>query len=543
MRGRLSLVALTLCACLPFSSSFAHAGPGYKTTEGKSKPKYEESVIEEYRVDTKWGEIYGVVKRPVVPKGVEVPVILTYTPYSLTSNPLSPAVDFPSSSQANYFVPRGYAWAMFDLVGTGQSAGCYDYGGVSERKTGAAVVEFLGTRKWSNGRVGMIGVSYDGTTQWATAVEAPKHLTTIVPQVGIGRWYDYAYSQGVRFASGSATPYAFDYGFGVIPTHTTVPSPEAMMDHINPCERLEHNERSFLPDPVYDEFWDERDYLRRIDNVEASVMIEGSWVDSNVHPRNSIYMWNALPDDHPKRLVMAQQGHGPANLSDSLNIRHAWFDYWLLGLNTGVMKLPAVDSLVNDQRRLQDSQWPPLRTKRVPFDFSIKDEGPTSLRLIDAEEPTWTDANPALDEGGAVAGEGGPADLLFLSRPFKSDVRIAGFPILEAAVTSDMENTWLTPVLFEQMPATGTRRIITNGMLNARNRNGLRTSKPITPGETWKGRVEFQPTDFVLRKGSRLGITVMSMNGYEALYWSGHPATNRLKLQASQLIIPMAPAK
>ena len=43
----------------------------------------------------------------------------------------------------------------------------------------------------------MIGVSYDGTTQWATAVEAPKHLTTIIPQVAIDRWYDYSFSQGV----------------------------------------------------------------------------------------------------------------------------------------------------------------------------------------------------------------------------------------------------------------------------------------------------------------------------------------------------------
>ena len=83
-----------------------------------------------------------------------------------------------------------------------------------------------------------------------------------------------------------------------------------LIDHINPCERVEHNTESFLPDPVYDEFWKERDYLSRIDNVKASVMIEGSWVDYNVHPRNSIYMWEALPANHPKRLVMSQQGHG-----------------------------------------------------------------------------------------------------------------------------------------------------------------------------------------------------------------------------------------
>ena len=40
--------------------------PEYKTVKGKSKPKYEESVFEEYRVETKRGSIYGVVQRPVV---------------------------------------------------------------------------------------------------------------------------------------------------------------------------------------------------------------------------------------------------------------------------------------------------------------------------------------------------------------------------------------------------------------------------------------------------------------------------------------------
>ncbi|MDQ3954901.1 MAG: CocE/NonD family hydrolase [Actinomycetota bacterium] len=540
---RMITVALTASFCLSLSPSPAQADPDYETTQGKSRPKYEKSVVEEYRVDTEWGEIYGVVRRPVVPKGVEVPVILTYTPYSALWNPLSPLSEASAySNDSGYFVPRGYAWATFDLAGTGQSGGCYDYGGVTERRTGAAVVNFLGTRNWSNGRVGMIGGSYDGATQWAAAVEAPKHLTTIVPQVAVGRWYDYAYSQGVRYWSGTATPFAFDYGFGLIPTHVTAPSPETLVDHINPCERLEHNQRGFLPDPVYDQFWDERDYLRLIDKVEASVMIEGSWVDSNVHPRNSIYMWNALPDKHPKRLVMAQQGHGSANLPDSDNIRHAWFDYWLLGLKTGVMKLPAVDSLANDGRRLQSDQWPPPRTKRVPFEFSTKDDGVRSLSLIDAQAPTWTDANPALDHQWAIAGQGGPADLLFLSRPFKSDIRIAGFPVMRAAVTSNMENTWLTPVMFEET-ANHSRRVITTGMLNARNRNGLRTSEPITPGKTWKGTVEFQPTDFVLQKGSRLGVAVMSVDRREALYSSGYPATNKLKLKASELVVPMAPVK
>ena len=547
VRGRISalgIVLVLLAGALSLGGSASAREPKpYATTTGKSQPIYDESVFEEYRVDTKWGEIYGIVERPVVPDGVKVPVILTYTPYSLLTNPLSPVYNGNFSyDDADYFVPRGYARAFFDLVGTGQSSGCYDHGGIRERKTGAAVIDFLGTRSWSNGKVGMIGASYDGTTQWAAAVEQPKHLTTMIPQVAIDRWYDYAFSQGVRYASGSGTPYLFDYGFGVVPTHPTVPTPDTVVDHARPCERLEHNERAFLPDPVYDSFWDERDYLRRVHKIQASVMIEGSWVDRNVHPRNSIYMWNALPADHPKKLVMSQQGHGGADLEDTLNIRHAWFDYWLLGLDTGVMDLPPVDSRVNTGLRIQDPSWPPPGTKQRTLRLVQDASDDAQLDLVETEPPIWIDDDPTLDHGLAMANGGGDSDLIFLGEPFRKRARIAGIPKLSLQVVTDIENTWLTPVLFDEGP-DGSRSLITTGLMNARNRFGLRRSEPLVPGEPWRGTVEFEPTDWIVKKGHRIGVVVMSMNAAEALYWSGFTATNELLLnRPNKLRLPLAPA-
>ena len=512
----------------------------YETVAGKSKPVYEESIHEEYRVDTKWGSIYGLVERPVVPKGVKVPVILTYSPYNADSGPSSAQVTTHRDATNTYFVPRGYARAHFDLVGTNGSGGCYDYGGIRERETGAAVVDFLGSQDWSNGRVGMIGGSYDGTTQWAAAVETPKHLTTIVPQVAIGRWYDYAFGQGIRFYSGFGTPYLFDYGYGFIPpSHSSPPDPEAAQDHFRPCERLKHNERAFLPDPVYDGFWEERDYLSRIGNVRASVMIEGSWVDYNVHPINSYEMWAGLPDDHPKRFVMGQQGHAGSRHPDNQNVRHAWFDYWLLGLDTGIMDIAPVDSITNSGR-FQSEAWPPPGTKVRGLELTTV-VGKGELVLSDAEQASWMDDNPSLDERQVFNGLGGDADLIFLTEPLEKKMRIAGVPRLRVEVVTDMENTWLTPVLFAQSPQ-GSIRFITRGLLNARNRFGERSSIPLAPGDPWRGEVRFQPTDFLVAEEARLGLAVMSMNNSEALYWSGMPATNILNLDDyGSLLLPIAP--
>ena len=534
-------VVLVALACLLPGVSLAQE-PTYETTMGKSMPIYEESIQEDYRVKTRHGMIYGVVIRPVVPAGVKVPVILTYSPYnalSRTHNAESYRDEF-----TDYYVPRGYARAVFDLVGTRESGGCYDYGGVRERKTGAAVVNHLGSRPWSNGKVGMIGVSYDGTTPWAAAVEAPRHLTTIVPQVGIGRWWDYTFGQGVRFYSGYGTPFLFDFGFGSLPpTDPSDPNAfaEAAQDHIRPCERIEHNDRGFLPDPVYDEFWDERDYLARIDNVRASVMIEGSWRDYNVHPINSIEMWAALPDDHPKKLVMGQQGHGPSRLPDALNIRHAWFDYWLLGLDTGVMDLPRVDSDTGMQPlvRFQDSEWPPVGTKVIDYSLTANSEA-NAFVLQDKDRASWIDEQPLLSEGMVLDGIAGNAAITFHSPVALSDRRIAGIPELDAWVVSSGESTFLTPILFDINESQGSARVITRGLLNSRNRYSNRTSRPLIPGEAWRAHVFFQPIDWVLLKGHRLGLAIMSMNTNEALYPDDISSANEILLDdRARLLLPL----
>lgn len=537
----LAALVLGALACLAPAVSQAQEQPPYETTTGMSAPIYEESIQEDYRVKTEYGTIYGVVVRPVVPAGTKVPVILTYSPYNSTyrTHNAEPYRD----EFTDFFVPRGYARALFDLVGTRESGGCYDYGGVRERKTAAAVVDFLGSRGWSNRKVGMIGGSYDGTTQWAAAVEAPRHLTTIVPQVAIGRWWDYAFGQGVRFYSGSGTPLLFDYGFGALPpTDPRDPNAfaEAAADHMNPCERIEHNDRGFLPDPVYDEFWDERDYLRRIGNVRASVMIEGSWRDYNVHPINSIEMWAALPDDHPKKLVMGQWGHNSSQLVDAVNIQHAWFDYWLLGLDTGVMDLPRVDSDTGMQpgARFQDSEWPPAGTKLINYELTGKSEN-NAFELQDKDRAAWVDEQPLLSEDMVLDGIAGNAAITFHGSVAFSDRRVAGIPELDAWVVSSGESTFLTPVLYDIGPG-GFTRVITRGLLNSRNRFSNRTSRALIPGEAWRARVYFQPIDWVLLKGHRLGLAVMSMNTTEALYQDDISSANEILLDGrARLLLPM----
>jgi len=146
-----------------------------------------ETVTESYRVPTVDGALVSVeVTRD---PAVQAPVILTYSPYNVLGEGQE-----TQDAYGTRYVPRGYARAVADVVGTRNSSGCWDYGGVNEQQSGVDLVNFLAQQPWSNGKVAMIGGSYDGTTANMVAArssEAPG-LDGIVPIAAISRWYGYA---------------------------------------------------------------------------------------------------------------------------------------------------------------------------------------------------------------------------------------------------------------------------------------------------------------------------------------------------------------
>jgi predicted acyl esterase len=216
-----------------------------------------------YVVPTRHGLVYLEVVHPVDASGalVQAPTILTYSPYSVLGR----------NGDGGRWVPRGYARAYADVVGTGNSGGCWDYGGVGEKESGYDVVEWIAAQEWSTGRLAMMGGSYDGTTATATAVMRPPHLTTIVPEAAISRWYDYAYSGGIRYSDnnedpsdeGLDTPLGFDFGLAIPPPlDATDPTwADRVRSTITPCDELEHTQRGYDDTPDYDAFWLERDYV------------------------------------------------------------------------------------------------------------------------------------------------------------------------------------------------------------------------------------------------------------------------------------------
>lgn len=160
-------------------------------------------------VPTSAGVLDGWVVLPDVPEGTRVPVVLEATPYPgqcTFHNPPRVGCRYHASSALwpvtegedyvdDYFfrpvVEAGFAFASVNLPGTGASEGCFDDYGPATQLALAELVDALGTESWSNGRVGMIGLSASGTTPFAAAFENPSALQAFPAKEPYMRQYVY----------------------------------------------------------------------------------------------------------------------------------------------------------------------------------------------------------------------------------------------------------------------------------------------------------------------------------------------------------------
>src|SRR5690606_24481803 len=98
-----------------------------------------------------------------------------------------------------HWVPRGYVVVNADPRGWGHSEGTGELLSEQEGIDCHDLIEWAAARDWSNGRVGMTGVSYLAITQWAAAATRPPHLAAINPWEGFTDAYrDFAYPGGIR---------------------------------------------------------------------------------------------------------------------------------------------------------------------------------------------------------------------------------------------------------------------------------------------------------------------------------------------------------
>src|SRR5881392_344399 len=147
--------------------------------------------------DLRWGvkipipdkvELNATLYLPKAKDGapLKTPVIFTLTPY----------ISDTYHARAAYFASHGYAFALVDVRGRGNSGGDFEPF-ANEARDGHDVVEWLAKQPFCDGKVAMWGGSYAGFDQWATAKELPLHLATIVPAAAAHPGLDFPFTNNV----------------------------------------------------------------------------------------------------------------------------------------------------------------------------------------------------------------------------------------------------------------------------------------------------------------------------------------------------------
>ena len=314
------------------------------------------------------------------------PVILQRTPYNRRAP--SPGSNCDAAI-GRYFAERGYATLNQDSRGRYRSEGEFD-AMRQEARDGYDAVEWAAAQPWSNGKVGMVGGSYVGLTQWQAAVEQPPHLVAIAPHYSSSD-----YRQGWTYQGG-----AFDLWFAQSWT-SQILAPDTLQRRLEaagmPADAVQREVEAFvaagraklmddwlwqmplkdfaafrrdgniaayydewLARPGYDDYWADLDVETKYPRIRVPALVTGGWYDvfqegtirnfvgvraaggSEAARNGTRLVMRALCHACPADTTAGEIDFGPDNAFD-LNAAWArWFDYWLKGIDNGVADDPAV---------------------------------------------------------------------------------------------------------------------------------------------------------------------------------------------------------
>lgn len=216
------------------------------------------------------------------------PAILLLSPYwGAGTGGLGEVGYMPYDFLVQRLLPRGYAVVFGDLAGNGGSSGCWDFMGPVERKSAVAMVEAVAAQEWSDGKVGMMGLSYDGMTQIMAASDAAPHLVTVVPAAPLTEAYKGLIMNGVHYGGpwhATVASYESSSLMGPGPNPARFPG---WIETVRDSPRcLAENHAGDTPLNAYTEYYEARDYRALGADVKASVFYIQGFRDGAVKPDN-----------------------------------------------------------------------------------------------------------------------------------------------------------------------------------------------------------------------------------------------------------------
>lgn len=458
--------------------------------------------------------------RPV--DGRPAPVLMTFGHYGKdTPLAIRNADHFRAAGQGvflnwetpdpEHWVPRGYAVLRVDSRGAGASPGYLDPLSAAHARDFYDAIEWAGTQPWSSGRVGLLGISYYGMSQWAVAALKPPHLAAMIPwEAGADTYREFLRHGGILNA---------DF------IRMWAANAAATQHAGNPDQPLSRSERDRLRNDVYEAakahpFDDQlyRQWLPDPAEIEVPFVSVGNWGNHILHLRGNVEAFTRARSPHKWLRLIVGDHFTPFYSPEALALQEAFFGHYLLDEDTGWLDQPPVRVAVRHPdgiRWRDDATWPLRGTEWTDLYLDA-----TSMTL--SRQPGRCDGRSDFDA---------PEGTASFTYTAAETLEITGPMALHAYVSSTSPDMDIY-VAIRQMRSDGTEHtgidaagidtpVLTQGWLRASHRatdpqrslpyrpwHTHDAAQPLETGEVVALDVEIWPTSLVLERGDRLIVDI-----------------------------------
>jgi uncharacterized protein len=492
-----------------------------------------------------------------MPDGAKVtekfPALLEYLPYRKDDG--TAAGDYPRHA---YFARRGYVSVRVDIRGFGISEGVPPEREYSEQEQvdGEQIIDWLAHQSWSNGSVGMFGISWGGFTALQMAMRHPPALKAIIAIHATAELFH----DDVHYVDGIAHIDEFELNMDM--AEGWVGAPDYSLDETTLGPRFDAPPWSllYLTHQHDGPFWRER--VRPLSEIAIPSFLIGGLQDGYRDNVPDMLMKSTAPI----KAIVGPWNHSFPNEPDfgpQVEWRDQavrWFDHWLKGRDTGVERDPRLViymqhwhppdpnllSVPGEWRR--EDVWPPPDTKATTLFMQANHSLAESAAAAPERHQLKYVPSVGVEAGfwwGELLSDPRPVDafsLVYDSAPLQDEVAVLGRPHarLQASASAPLAD-WFARL--SDVAPDGTVTQITGAGLNGAQRDSMSEPRDLEPGKIYPLDIEMHLTSWVFPKGHRIRVAISNAL-WPMMLPTPYSMTTSLELggnNGSRLVLPVVP--
>ncbi|MBI2854735.1 MAG: CocE/NonD family hydrolase [Chloroflexi bacterium] len=344
-----------------------------------------------------------------------------------------------------YFVPRGYVQVIPDLRGVGKSEGKL---GISWGEDGYDLIEWIAAQPWSNGNVGMIGMSAFALSQFTVAAAQPPHLKAIFPFEAFADAYRTSRSGLLNYRMAMHTRNEFPNRYVPQPASfkefneqelrerikAVQDDPDFMVNHYLYVITLAPQTHPGLFDSMmhpYDgPYYRARSAYSKFKDIKIPAHLGSRWDGWGGHMAGAFHAYEGLASQTKKLLMVPCGMDRPFHEVQDIILR--WYDHWLKGNDTGYLEEPPILLFIQGINKWRyEKEWPLSATRWTKF--YLRDKGRLSATPPDEGEAPqtftsnpWARPNEGFGGGDPLARADPVPKIVYETEPLLENTEVTG---------------------------------------------------------------------------------------------------------------------